>query len=306
MGLVSIRKRQYLRVTASRTRASACVRSTVQERHSRSRDVRKAVQSRRCACHIGRWVRSQTVKQAKWKALIADDEPAARRGVRQLLAAFPEFAVAGECRNGAEVLEALNTSTPDVVFLDIQMPGIDGFEVIKQRTVERMPAVVFLTAFDQFAIRAFETEALDYLVKPVSEARFAATMKRLEKRLRSTSRAAREETIVVTTARGATVLHLNEIDWIEAAGNYTQLWIGTRNYFLRESLQVLEERVQQHGFIRAHRRALVRLDAVRELRRNRAGAVVALLESGVRVPISRRRSASFTAALRRLGIDVAT
>jgi len=246
------------------------------------------------------------VKQAKWKALIADDEPAARRGVRQLLAGFPEFAVAGECRNGAEVLEALNTSTPDVVFLDIQMPGIDGFEVIKQRTVERMPAVVFLTAFDQFAIRAFETEALDYLVKPVSEARFAATMKRLEKRLRSTSRAAREETIVVTTARGATVLHLNEIDWIEAAGNYTQLWIGTRNYFLRESLQVLEERVQQHGFIRAHRRALVRLDAVRELRRNRAGAVVALLESGVRVPISRRRSASFTAALRRLGIDVAT
>ena len=246
------------------------------------------------------------MKQAKWKALIADDEPAARRGVRQLLAGFPEFAVAGECRNGAEVLEALNTSTPDVVFLDIQMPGIDGFEVIKQRTVERMPAVVFLTAFDQFAIRAFETEALDYLVKPVSEARFAATMKRLEKRLRSTSRAAREETIVVTTARGATVLHLNEIDWIEAAGNYTQLWIGTRNYFLRESLQVLEERVQQHGFIRAHRRALVRLDAVRELRRNRAGAVVALLESGVRVPISRRRSASFTAALRRLGIDVAT
>lgn len=163
--------------------------------------------------------------------MIADDEPAARRGVRQLLAAFPDFAVAGECRTGAEVLAALNTSTPDVVFLDIQMPGIDGFEVISQRTVERMPAVVFLTAFDQFAIRAFETEALDYLVKPVSEARFAATMKRLEKRLGSGSKAPRDETIIVTTARGATVLHLNEIDWIEAAGNYTQLWIGTRSYF---------------------------------------------------------------------------
>ncbi|HET9478240.1 MAG TPA: response regulator [Pyrinomonadaceae bacterium] len=245
------------------------------------------------------------MNQAKWKALIADDEPAARRGVRQLLAAFPEFAVAGECRNGAEVLAALNTSKPDVVFLDIQMPGIDGFEVIKRRTVERMPAVVFLTAFDQFAIRAFETEALDYLVKPVSEARFAATMKRLEKRLRSTSRALREETIVVTTARGATVLHLNEIDWIEAAGNYTQLWVGTRSYFLRESLQLLQERVKEHGFIRAHRRALVRLDAVRELRRTRAGALVALLDSGVRVPISRRRSASFTSALRQLGAGVA-
>lgn len=101
------------------------------------------------------------------------------------------------------------------------------------------------------------------------------------------------------------MLHLNEVDWIEAAGNYTQLWVGTRSYFLRESLQLLEERVRQHGFIRAHRRALVRLDAVRELRRTRAGALVALLDSGMRVPISRRRSASFTSALRQLGAGVA-
>lgn len=239
------------------------------------------------------------MKQAKWKALIADDEPAARRGVRQLLSEFPEFAIAGECRNGAEVLNALNSSEADVVFLDIQMPGIDGFEVIKRRTVERMPAVVFLTAFDQFAIKAFETEALDYLVKPVSEERFATTMKRLMRRLQSASTSAREETIVVTTPRGATVLHLNEIDWIAAAGNYTQLWVGTRSYFLRESLQLLEERVAKHGFVRAHRRALVRLDAVRELSRTRAGALTAVLESGVRVPISRRRGAAFVAAVRR-------
>ena len=244
------------------------------------------------------------MKQRKWKALIADDEPAARRGVRQLLAAFPEFAVAGECRNGAEVLAALETAAADVVFLDIQMPGLDGFEVIKRHTVERMPAVVFLTAFDQFAIRAFETEALDYLVKPVSEARFAATIKRLRKRLESSSEAARVETIVVASASGATVLHLNEIDWIGAAGNYSQLWIGTRSYFLRESLAVLEERVQQHGFVRAHRGALVRLDAVRELRRTRAGAFFAILESGVRVPVSRRRSAAFAAAVRQMSAGV--
>ena len=236
------------------------------------------------------------MKQNRWKALIADDEPAARRGVRQLLASFPEFTVAGECRNGAEVLAALDTSRPDVIFLDIQMPGIDGFEVIRRRTVERMPAVVFLTAFDQFAIRAFETEALDYLVKPVSEERFASTMKRLLRRLRSGSR--REETIVVTTSRGASVLHLNEIDWIEAAGNYSELWVGTHSYFLRESLQLLEQRVQKHGFIRAHRRALVRLDGVRQLMRTRAGALIAVLESGVKVPVSRRRSASFSAALK--------
>ncbi len=236
--------------------------------------------------------------QRRWKALIADDEPAARRGVRQLLADFPEFVVAGECRNGAEVLTALDSAAPDVVFLDIQMPGIDGFEVIKRRTVERMPAVVFLTAFDQFALKAFETEALDYLVKPVSEARFAATVKRLLKRLRAGSGKTRNETIVVTTSRGATVLHLNEIDWIESSGNYAQLWVGTRRYFLRESLQLLEKRVQKSGFVRAHRRALVRLDSVRELTRTRAGTSVAVLESGMKVPVSRRRSASFSAALR--------
>ncbi len=241
------------------------------------------------------------MKHAKWKALIADDEPAARRGVRQLLAAFPDFAVAGECRNGAEVLAALDVCEPDVVFLDIQMPGIDGFEVIRRRTTDRMPAVVFLTAFDQFAIRAFEAEALDYLVKPVSEARFGATMKRLMRRLRSTARPTREESIVVTTSRGTIVLHVSEIDWIEAAGNYVRVWIGARSYFLRESLQLLEERVRKYGFLRAHRSALVRLDGVRELTRTYAGALFAVLGSGVRIPISRRRSAEFAAAVRRLG-----
>ena len=241
------------------------------------------------------------MKQAEWKVLIVDDEPAARRGVRQLLAAFPEFAVAGECRNGAETLAALHALTPDVIFLDIQMPGIDGFEVIRRRTAERMPEVVFLTAFDQFALRAFDAEALDYLVKPVSEARFAATMKRLMKRLRSTATATRDENIVVTTSRGAVVINIGDIDWIEAAGNYAQLRIGPRSYFLRESLQLLEERVRKHGFIRAHRRALVRLDGVRELTRNREGALVAALGCGANILISRRRSAAFTAAVRRMG-----
>jgi two-component system LytT family response regulator len=233
--------------------------------------------------------------------LIADDEPTARRGVRQLLAPFPEFVVAGECRNGAEVLAALDVSAPDVVFLDIQMPGIDGFEVIHRRTTERMPAVVFLTAFDQFAIRAFEAEALDYLVKPVSEERFGATMKRLISRLRSTEHSTRDETIVVTTSRGASVLQVSEIDWIEAAGNYVQLWIGPRKYFFRESLQLLEERQRSHGIIPAHRCALVRLDSVRELIRTDAGALFAMLGCGARIPIARRRGAEFAAAVRHLG-----
>src|SRR5713226_2397206 len=134
---------------------------------------------------------SPTVGRPEFGALIADDEPAARRGVRQLLAAFPVFGVVGECRNGAEVLASLDVVRPDVVFLDVQMPGIDGFEVIRRRTPERMPAVVFLTAYDQFAIRAFEAQAFDYLVKPVSEARFAATMKRLTRQLRAAASSSR-------------------------------------------------------------------------------------------------------------------
>jgi two-component system LytT family response regulator len=231
-----------------------------------------------------------------WKVLIADDEPAARRGVRQLLATFPEFAVSGECRNGAEVLAALEVSGPDVIFLDIQMPGVDGFEVIRRRTPERMPAVVFLTAFDQFAIRAFEAEALDYLVKPVSEARFGATIRRLKKRLVTS---VSDERIVVPTSRGETVIHASEIDWIEAAGNYVQVWVGKRSYFHRESLQTLEQRVAKNGFIRAHRRALVRLDGIRELRRTEGGALLAVMSCGARIPISRRRSAMFSAAVRK-------
>ena len=236
-----------------------------------------------------------------WKVLIADDEPAARRGVRQLLAPFPHFVVSGECRNGAEVLAALEVSQPDVIFLDIQMPGVDGFEVIRRRTPERMPAVVFLTAFDQFAIRAFEAEALDYLVKPVTEARFAATINRLKRRLLASKASPREEKIVVATSRGAAVLHASEIDWIEAAGNYVQVWIGKRSYFHRESLQTLEERVGKNGFVRAHRRALVRLDGVRELTRTRAGALVAVLSSGAKIRISRRRTTAFLSAIRHLG-----
>jgi two-component system LytT family response regulator len=239
------------------------------------------------------------MRGAEWRVLVADDEPAARRGVRQLLAPFTEFTVVGECRNGAEVLASFDTLRPDVVFLDIQMPGVDGFDVIRRRTPERMPAVVFLTAYDEFAIRAFEAQALDYLVKPVAEARFAATMKRLSRVLRNSAKApAQDDRLVVTTARGALVLSLREIDWIEAADNYARLWVGRRSYLLRESLQQLEGRVGPHGFVRVHRRALIPLRGVRELDVASDGTLRAVLVSGVQVPVSRRRRAAFAAAVR--------
>jgi len=242
------------------------------------------------------------LSKAEFGVLVADDEPAARRGVRQLLAAFPEFAVVGECRNGAEVLAALETIKADVVFLDVQMPGLDGFEVIRRRTPERMPAVVFLTAYDEFALKAFEAQAMDYLVKPVSEARFATSMKRLLKQLRGTTPAAREPRVIVATTRGAMVLPAREIDWIEAADNYVRVWSGGRGHLLREPMRQLEARVGTHGFVRAHRRALVRISGVRELATTPDGGMVAVLATGTKIRVSRRQRAMFVAAVRRANL----
>ncbi len=235
---------------------------------------------------------------SKWRVLIADDEPAARRGVRQLLAAHPDFEVVAECRNGREVLSALDDRSPDVVFLDIRMPELSGFDVIRQRTPDRMPVVVFLTAYDQFAIRAFDAEALDYLVKPVSDERFASTMKRVVKRLSTPATGRRERSLVVTTARGMLVLQMSEIDWIEAADYYARVWVGARSYLLRESLNTLERRVGEDGFVRAHRQALVRVSSVRSLHSTDDGGLLAVLASGARVRVSRRRRFAFTSAIK--------
>jgi two-component system LytT family response regulator len=234
----------------------------------------------------------------EWTVMLADDEPAARRGVRQLLAAHPEFVVVHECRDGREVLAALDVVKPDVLFLDVQMPEVDGFEIVRRRTVERMPATVFLTAFDRFALRAFEAAAHDYLVKPVTEERFAASIQRLRSRLRAGATRDREAAIVVDGSQGTLVLHVREIDWIESADNYARLWVRGRSYLLRESLTELERRVRSHGFARAHRRALVRLDGVRVLRPSADGELFALLTCGASVPVSRRRRAAFVAAVR--------
>jgi len=226
-----------------------------------------------------------------WTVLIADDEPAARLGVRQMLAPYAaDFTVVGECRDGREALRALDELAPHVIFLDVQMPEIDGFEVIRRRA--SMPEVIFLTAHDAFAIRAFEAEALDYLLKPVSEERFAATIERLTRRLRKA-----DASIAVATPRGVRVFSLAEIDWIEAADNYARLWVGERSYLVRRSLSELESGVAAHGFARTHRQALVRLATVRALEEH-DGELVAVLESGATIRVSRRRRAAFAAAVR--------
>jgi two-component system LytT family response regulator len=235
----------------------------------------------------------------EWRVLIADDEPLARRGVRQLLAAFPAFQVVGESRSGHETLAMLDELRPHVLFLDIQMPEMDGLEVIRRRTPARMPATVFLTAHEQHAIKAFDAGAHDYLVKPVAEARFVTTMQRLMRRLRDGGPSGEDACLVVTTSRGILVFSFREIDWIEAADNYARVWRGGRGYLLRESLASLETRIASAGFVRAHRGALVRLAAVRALNRGAPGELFALLTTGARVPVSRRLRATFLAELRR-------
>ncbi len=250
------------------------------------------------------------------RALIVDDEPLARRGIRQLLARERDVTVVGEARNGREALRALRTLTPDLIFLDVQMPEVDGFGVLRAVGAEQMPPVIFVTAFDEFAVRAFDAHAIDYLVKPLGEARFAEAVQRVRERLRSTEAVALAgrltallvdtaavstvaRRLVVPTVNGDLVLAVDEIDWIEADDYYAAVHAAGRRYLIRESLLSLGERLDASRFARVHRSAIVNLDRVRELRTDAPGDAVLLLRDGTRVPVSRRRREQVADLLRR-------
>lgn len=251
------------------------------------------------------------------RAVIADDEPLARRGIRQLLAAHADVNVVAEARNGTEALRALRAMEPTLLFLDVQMPELDGFGVLREHGVARMPAVIFVTAYDEFAVRAFDAHALDYLVKPAEEARFARAMDRTRERLRaeqateqvrrlsallemherdSASRAAQR--LVVPTAKGELILDTNEIDWIEADDYYAAVYARGRRHLIRESLASFERRLDASRFVRVHRSAIVAVDRVREVLWDAPGEVVLVLRDGARVPVSRRRKEQVLAVLR--------
>lgn len=241
-----------------------------------------------------------------------DDEPLARRGIRQLLAPYPEIVVVGECRDGHEALRGLATHLPDLVFLDVQMPGLDGLEVIRRYGVERMPAVIFVTAHDEFAVRAFETQALDYLVKPLGEARFRAAISRLRERIRMKDavalagrlRALLESgaggRIAIPTEAGQLLIETDEIDWIEAEDYYAGIHAGEKHLRIRESLTALESRLDPTRFVRIHRSAIVRLDQVRELKSGASdeSEATVVLRDGTRLPVSRRRLGQLKELLR--------
>lgn len=249
------------------------------------------------------------------RALIVDDEPLARRGIRQFLARHRDVTIVGECRDGREALRALETTAPSLVFLDVQMPELDGFAVVREFGPQRMPLVVFVTAYDEFAVRAFEAHALDYLVKPLSAERFNATMNRVRERLRVDEAAAlatrlsdlldgaardkgAEERIVISTNAGDLVINAGEIDWIEADDYYAAVHVAGRRHLLRESLASLEQRLDPAAFVRVHRSALVRIDRIRAVRPTPSGETIVVLRDGTTVPVSRRRREALHASLR--------
>jgi two-component system LytT family response regulator len=254
------------------------------------------------------------------RALLVDDEALSRRGIRQLLASHPDVDVVGECRDGRAALAAIAESSPDLLFLDIQMPELDGFGVIREaaaaRDVGALPLTVFLTAFEEFALDAFDVEAVDYLVKPVSEQRFDEAMRRVRRRLALPPSAGHEAAsngsattashapshLVVATPRGQRIIPLGEIDWIGADDYYVAVHAGGRRHLLRESMASLEARLDHARFVRVHRGAIVNIDRIRELRTsNGGGDAVVVLQDGTRLPVSRRRRPALMAALAATG-----
>lgn len=253
------------------------------------------------------------------RALIVDDEDLARRGLRTLLRRADDVEILAECRNGREAIEAITHAEPDLVFLDIQMPGKTGFDVIAEIDADKCPYVIFVTAFDQFALQAFDVHALDYLLKPVNEERFDAALSRARTVLSST----RDDSLVrrflqaaaalrpprageagvsaidrlpVKTNGKVIVVRIADIDWIEADHDYVLLHIGDKSWILRETIANVELRLALSGFVRIHRSALVNIDRVRELRPRSKGEFDVVLHDGRQLKMTR----NYRAAVERL------
>lgn len=241
------------------------------------------------------------------KTMIADDEPLARERLKMLLAPDPDIHIVAECRNGTEVVKSLKAAKADLVFLDIQMPGRDGFEVIEEIGLANMPLTVFVTAHDEHAVSAFEVRALDYLVKPIEKKRLAQTLVRVKERVQLEDAIAAREQIssavealrqvasqperpqrfLTRNGNTASVVSVSDIEWIEAADYYVCLHAGGKRHLLRESIRALETKLDPSKFIRLHRSAIVNLDHVREIHRDGQAEGWVLLSTGARVRLNR-------------------
>ncbi len=240
------------------------------------------------------------------RAVIVDDEPLARELVRLLLAGDPEVEVAGEC-SGAEAAALVARAAPDIVFLDVQMPEVDGFGVVERIGPEAAPVIVFVTAHGDHALRAFDVHAIDYVLKPIDDVRFATALARAKTHARARRSGARDDRLgalmrdparvvngFLVRARDRTlVIRADEIDWIEAADYYATLHAGARTHLLRETLGGLERRLDPAKFFRVHRSAIVNLDRVREIEPLFHGDCRLTLADGTHVPLSRTRRREF-------------
>ena len=261
----------------------------------------------------------------KIRALIVDDEPLARQRIRLLAQDEPDLECVGECSNGADAIAAIGRNPPDLVFLDVQMPEMDGFEVLEGIPRDRLPAIVFTTAYDKHAVRAFEIHALDYLLKPYTTQRFTQALDRARKWIESTDRAEEDDRLrrlirevlhegksgdtaatdsqkidrFVAKRQGRTqFVRADEVDWIESDGNYIRLHAGTASHLVRGTIATCEERLDSKQFVRVHRRYIVNMERIREVQPWFGGDYVILLKNGQQVRLSRTYREHFQSRMR--------
>jgi two-component system LytT family response regulator len=238
------------------------------------------------------------------RAVVVDDEPLARLRIRSLLAEAEDVEVVAECANGREAIGAIEGSPPDLLFLDIQMPELDGFDVLQAIGVGRVPVVIFVTAYDRFALRAFEAHALDYLLKPFDDERFEAALQRARERIRQQQggdldrrlRALLEEVrgdrgylqrLVVPTGPRSVFVRTEEIDWIEAERNYIRLHVGGRAHLLRGNLSRIESALDPAAFCRIHRSTIVNIDRIHAVESLFGGEYLVVLHDGTKLTSGR-------------------
>ena len=238
------------------------------------------------------------------RTLIVDDESLARERIRDMLAGHPQIEILAECANGRDAIEAIQSLSPDLVFLDVEMPGIDGFGVLEALQPERIPTIIFVTAYDQYAVRAFEVYALDYLLKPFDQERFEKALDRAKTQLTSErsedlnrrilnaleeikTRPVHLERLVIKMNGHVFFIKAEEIDWLEAEGNYVRLHAGKESYLLRDTISALESQLDPKKFIRVHRSAIVNIDRITELQPWFHGEYRIILREGVQLTLSR-------------------
>jgi two-component system, LytTR family, response regulator len=234
-------------------------------------------------------------------ALLVDDEPLARKRMRSLLRDYDDFTVAGEAGEGEEALRAIDELRPNVVFLDVQMPELDGFEVVRRLDPERRPLIVFVTAFEQYALDAFRASAVQYLLKPVDREELKNAIERVRRLVEMAApdpavtellaRWQRPRTFlqrIAVKSRGRTLLfRIEQIDWFESAGNYVRVHVGREGYLLRETMSAIEEKLDPSLFVRIHRSAIVNLERIRELQPTSHGEYTVMLSDDTRLTLSR-------------------